>query len=126
MANNVVHFAVHADDLHRARRFYEAVFGWRFEPWGPPDFLLITTGTEADPGIRGALQKRREPVTGTGMTGYECTIAVAAIGETAAAVEAHGGTILVPVCEIRGVGRLIQFRDPEGNVVCAMQYEQSA
>ena len=37
MPNNVVHFAVHADDLPRARRFYEAVFGWRFEPWGPPD-----------------------------------------------------------------------------------------
>ena len=25
---------VNADDLARARRFYETVFGWRFRPWG--------------------------------------------------------------------------------------------
>ena len=31
------------DDVDRARRFYEAVFGWEFEPWGPPGFYLILT-----------------------------------------------------------------------------------
>ena len=31
VANDVQHFAVAADDVERARRFYEAVFGWRFE-----------------------------------------------------------------------------------------------
>ncbi len=29
---NVRHFAINADDLSRARRFYERVFGWTFDP----------------------------------------------------------------------------------------------
>jgi predicted enzyme related to lactoylglutathione lyase len=30
MPNNLGFFAVHADNLPRARRFYENVFGWKF------------------------------------------------------------------------------------------------
>ncbi len=69
MPNDVAHFAIHADDCQRAKRFYEEVFGWTFEPWGPPDFWRIHTSPK---GIFGALQKRRAPVTGSGMIGYEC------------------------------------------------------
>ena len=125
MPNNVVHFAVHADDIPRARRFYEGVFGWQFRPWGPPDFFLITTGPAADPGIHGALQKRREPVQGKSMTGYECTVSVDSVEETSAAVKEHGGKLVMPKTVISGVGTLIQFEDTESNVVCAMQYDQS-
>jgi predicted enzyme related to lactoylglutathione lyase len=32
MANHIRHFAIHADDVERARNFYAAVFDWRFEP----------------------------------------------------------------------------------------------
>jgi hypothetical protein len=35
------HFSINADDVQRAKGFYEAVFGWTFEPWGPPDFYLL-------------------------------------------------------------------------------------
>ena len=75
MPNDVVHFAIHANDCQRAKAFYEAVFGWSFEPWGPPNFWLIHTSPS---GIRGALQERRVPVEGQGMTGFECTIGVEA------------------------------------------------
>jgi predicted enzyme related to lactoylglutathione lyase len=37
MPNNVKHFAVHADDVERAQKFYETVFGWKFKPWGAND-----------------------------------------------------------------------------------------
>ncbi|HEV3122567.1 MAG TPA: VOC family protein [Isosphaeraceae bacterium] len=123
MPNNVSFFAVHADDLPRARRFYERVFQWKFQPWGPPDFFLVSTGTPDDPGIRGALQKRHELAEGKPVTCYECTISVADIEATAKAVVASGGTILMPICEIPTVGRMIKFQDPEGNVAGAMQYE---
>ena len=73
MPNNIVHFAINADDCLRAKQFYTDVFGWTFEPWGPPDFWRIFTSPD---GIHGALQKRRDPVTGSGMTGYECSISV--------------------------------------------------
>ena len=36
----------------RARDFYQKVFGWEFEPWGPPNFYLIKTA-DAPPGGSG-------------------------------------------------------------------------
>src|ERR1700709_1266262 len=122
----VAHFAINADDLNRARRFYEKVFGWRFEAWGPPGFFKIATSAGRDPGPLGALQKRRELVAGERMTGFECTVAVADVDAVAAAVVAGGGPILIPRTLIPTVGHLIFFRDPEGNAVGAMQYDSSA
>jgi uncharacterized protein len=126
VANDIRHFAINADDLARARRFYERVFGWKFEPWGPPNFLLIKTGTEKEPGIQGALQGRRELVPGKRMIGYECSIAVDDVDQVAAAVRANGGRILMERTTIVTVGHLIFFEDPEGNVAGAMQYDSQA
>jgi uncharacterized protein len=125
-ANNVSHFDVHADDLPRARKFYENVFGWRFNAWGPPDFFLIATGTESDPGIHGSLAKRREIVNGKPIFGYECTISVENVDQAAAAITASGGKLILPKTCINGVGWIIQFLDTEGNIVCAMQYDDKA
>jgi predicted enzyme related to lactoylglutathione lyase len=124
--NQVAHFAINADDLNRARRFYEKVFGWRFEAWGPPGFFQIATSDGSRPGSLGALQKRRELVAGERTNGFECTVAVADVDAVAAAVVAGGGTILIPRTLIPTVGHLIFFRDPEGNAVGAMQYDSNA
>src|SRR5258705_12398470 len=70
MPNNVKHFSINADDVPRARRFYEKAFGWKFEPWGPPNFYLIKTGTDKEPGLEGALQGRREIVAGETVFGF--------------------------------------------------------
>jgi predicted enzyme related to lactoylglutathione lyase len=121
MPNNVVHFDISADDLARARRFYERVFGWKFHAWGPPDFFLIRSGTKKDPGIHGALTHRH--TSADGPIGFECTIAVEDIDACAKAIEANGGKVVFPKTEIHGVGRIIQFHDTEGNVVSAMQYD---
>jgi len=123
MPNNIAHFDIPADDVDRARRFYERVFRWHFEPWGPPDFYLIRTGTIAEPGIHGSLSKRNAPLAGSGRTGFECTISVDDLGAIKAAVVANGGTIVFDEYEIVGVGRMIRFEDTEGNVACAMRYE---
>ena len=123
MANNVSFFSIHADDLGRARGFYEGVFGWKFEPWGPPGFYLIRTGDDAAPGVQGLMHKRIEPRTGTGMNGFEPTFAVDDVDAIAAAVEANGGTITVKKSEIPTVGTGCYFRDTEGNSAGAMQYE---
>jgi uncharacterized protein len=124
--NHLAHFAINADDLNRARQFYEKVFGWRFEAWGPPGFFQIATSAGHQPGPLGALQKRRELIPGERTNGFECTVAVADVDAVAAAVVAGGGTILIPRTMIPTVGYLIFFRDPEGNVVGAMQYDSNA
>ncbi|HEY0781354.1 MAG TPA: VOC family protein, partial [Thermoanaerobaculia bacterium] len=123
---NVAHFAINADDVPRARRFYERVFGWGFEAWGPPGFLILAKAGDRPPAVLGALQKRRELIEGQRTVGFECTVAVADVDAVAAAVVANGGTILIPRTLIPTVGHLIFFRDPEGNAVGAMQYDAGA
>jgi predicted enzyme related to lactoylglutathione lyase len=124
MPNNLRSFGITADDVSRARRFYEQVFQWRFESWGPPDFYLIHTGDDRDPGVQGILHARRQPVNGSGMTGFECTIGVEDIDQTIRAVEASGGSIVMQKFHIPTVGTGVYFNDTEGNFVGAMQYEK--
>ena len=113
-----VHFEIPADQPDRAIGFYEKVFGWKFTAWGPPGFYQIEGA-----GIRGALQKRRELVSGQRTIGFECTIGVESIDATEAAVLAAGGKILLPRSVIPGVGTLMFFADPDGNPFGAMQYD---
>lgn len=122
----VAHFAINADDLDRARRFYTHAFGWRFEAWGPPGFYMIDAGGGADQRPLGSLQGRRELVEGQRITGFECTIAVPDIAAAEARVRAAGGTIILPRTVIPTVGELFFFRDTEGNVAGAMQYDARA
>ncbi len=119
MPNDIAHFAIHADDCQRAKAFYEKVFGWTFEPWGPPKFWRIHTSPGA---IAGALQERREPVTGTGTIGFECSISVDDVQAIAQAIEKHGGKVTLQPFVIETVGTLVTFEDTEGNVAGAMQY----
>ena len=123
MPNHVRHFAVHADQVDRAKAFYEEVFGWRFEPWGPPNFYLIRTGADGDRGLQGALQERQQPLEGTGLRGYECTIGVDDLDALLELVPRFGGVVVSRPFAIDGVGRLAFILDTEGNRVGVMQYD---
>ena len=123
---HLAQFAINADDVPRAKKFYEKVFGWKFSAWGPPDFYQIQTGGDGDgQPARGALQGRRNLVAGQPTLGYECTIGVESIDRTIKAVIANGGTIALPKSIISGVGALAFFRDTEGNVFGAIQFDST-
>jgi predicted enzyme related to lactoylglutathione lyase len=123
MANHVSHFAINAGDLPRTRRFYEKVFGWTFEAWGPPGFYQIHSGPPDDRGLLGALQQRRELVAGQKTIGFECTVGVDSADAAAKTALANGGKILMPKTIIPTVGELVWLQDPDGNIVGAMKYE---
>jgi predicted enzyme related to lactoylglutathione lyase len=125
MSNNLSFFAINADDVPRARKFYEAVFGWGFEPWGPPNFYLIETGKQLMTAFGGALQERRELARGQKMIGFECTITVENIDQTIRAIEANGGRIAAPKFHIPTVGTVAYFFDTEGNVAGIIQQEKN-
>ena len=114
------HFAINADDVPRAKRFYEDVFGWEFEPWGPPDFHRIKNAGHE---LFGALQSRRELKPGVRMAGCEATLGVEDLKATLVAVERNGGRILMRPYRIEGVGELAYVEDTEGNLVGVMHYE---
>ena len=124
MPNNLGRFAINADDVPRARDFYQRVFGWDFEPWGPPNFYLIETGEEGVRAVGGLLQERRELVAGSKMIGFECTINVADLDATIRAVESNGGKVITAKFHIPAVGTVAYFQDTEGNVAALMQLER--
>lgn len=114
------HFAINADNVARARSFYEGIFGWKFEPWGPPNYYQVKN---AGVGLLGALQERREIVPDARLAGFETSFGVDDLKATIAAITAGGGKIVMQPYRIEGVGELIYFEDTEGNVVGAMQYD---
>jgi len=124
----LAHFSINANDVTRARSFYEAVFGWKYHAYGPPGFYMVemipATATPAP--VLGSVQGRREIVPGVRMTGFECTLAVADIDDTIQKIEANGGKIVMAKCTLPSIGRLCFFEDPEGNIAGAMEYDSKA
>jgi len=124
MTNHIAHFEIFATDVERARRFYERVFGWRFEIGGPPDFYHIFTGAPVEHGIsRGLIAKRQGAVSEGAINSFRCTVSVSSIKETAEAIKTAGGALRSAIIDIPTVGKVVEFSDTEGNIACAMQYE---
>ncbi len=113
------HFALNADDVQTAKRFYETVFDWEFTPYGPPNFYQIFNAGE---GFVGALHERRELAPGKPIFGFENTFAVENIGATLEAAVNAGGRVLMQPYFLEGVGEIAYFEDPEGNAVGVAQY----
>jgi predicted enzyme related to lactoylglutathione lyase len=92
-------------DPARAKQFYNAVFGWQFEDYGP-SYTSFSDGriaggfsTEVKPGTTPLVIMYAEDLEGT-----------------AAKIEAAGGKIVVPTFDFPG-GRRFHFSDSEGNVL---------
>ena len=94
-----IHFEVDADDVDRAKGFYENVFGWTIRPWGPPNYYLIDTGVAM---ISGDIRERDPASVARGRRGFVCTIGVDNLKATEAAVLANGGNIETREIRIEG------------------------
>ncbi|HET9179603.1 MAG TPA: VOC family protein [Terriglobia bacterium] len=106
---NYIEFA--SNDLERTKRFYEKVFGWSFQDWGP-DYVSFS-GALA--GIDGGFRKcsRQEE-----LAHFDPLIVLYSenLKATQDAIEAAGGTIVVPAFEFPG-GRRFHFADGSGNIL---------
>jgi predicted enzyme related to lactoylglutathione lyase len=117
MPNPVVHFEIPADDVARAKAFYEKVFGWTIKqfpmPAGGPEYYGVVTRKEGEAGIDGGLMKRNMP--GQPFANY---VSVKSIDEFLGRIQANGGSLVMPRQEIApGMGSIAVFRDPEGNMM---------
>lgn len=126
MKNKLSHFAIYIDDIERANKFYESVFQWGFNGYGQDDFLQIKTDQSDNGELIGALQSRKYSPVPEKIIGFECTIGVANIDETISKVESNLGKILMPKTPIPSVGYIAKFLDTEGNLFCAIQYDNTA
>jgi hypothetical protein len=123
MANSVIHFEIQADDIQRAKQFYETVFGWKVDQWmkaedGGMDYWGLVTRPDGEPGINGGLYQR--PADNKLYT-YDCTIQVADIDKAIEAVKKNGGIIRGEKMQIPGVGWFAGGTDTEGNRFGLMQ-----
>ncbi|HTX87110.1 MAG TPA: VOC family protein [Candidatus Nanoarchaeia archaeon] len=131
--DSVVHFNMPATDRKRVVDFYSKVFGWTMKQYGPEmgNYILAHT-TETDengivknPGnINGGFFEKSERDNVT-----KLTIAVDDIEAAMKKVVAEGGTIIGgtkpgQVEVTPGLGKFIDIRDTEGNIVNLMEPER--
>ncbi len=122
--DKVQHFEIPADDLERAKKFYESTFGWNTMDWPMPDgsnYVGLHTGPVdeknmwKEPGfINGGMFKRggQFPITTPTVA-----VVVQNLDESLGKVTAAGGTIVMAKKEIAGMGYYAYVKDTEGNVV---------
>ncbi|OGK13877.1 glyoxalase [Candidatus Roizmanbacteria bacterium RIFCSPHIGHO2_02_FULL_37_15] len=119
--DKVVHFEIEADDLDRAQKFYQEIFGWEIQNVSAPgmEYRLINT-VETDEkqmpkeagAINGGLQKK------TGQSkGVVIVIDVKSIDETLKKVQERGSKIVMPKTQVGDMGLYARVTDTEGNVI---------
>lgn len=123
----VVHFEICADNLERAKKFYEDVFGWKIEKWeGPFEYYMVYTENKDEPGINGGLKKRDKPIDNSGVTAFVCTVNVSSVDEYLEKILAKGGKVTSPKSSVPGVGFMAECLDTEGNLFGLMEDDESA
>ncbi|WP_157157635.1 MULTISPECIES: VOC family protein [unclassified Diaminobutyricimonas] len=131
MSARVVHFEIQADDLDRAKAFYEAALGWRFDDYsqvlGSP-YYGVLTGSDDEPGINGGLLPRPAPAPAAeqGTNGYVCTVQVTDYDEIERKVLDAGGKVALPKFAMPGVAWQGYYLDTEGNTFGIHQPDTNA
>lgn len=120
MKNPITHFEIPADNVERAKKFYEKIFDWKIEKYNKDGeyWMVMTTEVEDDgwtpkePGvINGGLVKREKP--NEPFLNY---ITVDSIDKICKIIEKNGGTIIIPKKEMGEWGWWATFKDTEGNI----------
>jgi hypothetical protein len=106
---NYIEFS--SSDIATTKTFYNQVFGWAFQDWGP-DYVSFSSETG---GIDGGFRKRAPEEKGA-ESGPLVVLYSADLKATEAAIKAAGGNIVVPTFEFPG-GRRFHFSDGLGNVL---------
>lgn len=96
-----------ARDLEATKTFFQQVFGWEFQDYGP-DYAAFSNAGLSGGFFRASLRSSTES-GGALVVLYSETLE-----DTAAAVAAAGGEIVKPIFSFPG-GRRFQFLEPSGN-----------
>jgi uncharacterized protein len=94
-----------ATDIPRTKQFYERVFGWKFQDYGPGYTSFV------DGRLAGGFTKDRAGNAGTGPL---VVIYAVELEQVQASVKQEGGRIVKEIFAFPG-GRRFHFTDPSGN-----------
>ena len=117
--DKVVHFEIPADNLARAKKFYNTVFGWKMNEIPEMEYVMVGTVESDEDGmpketgaINGGMLERQDPVKSPVIT-----INVKNIDQAAEAIEKNGGKLVRPKMAVGDMGYAAYFKDTEGNVI---------
>ena len=117
----VIHFDISANNLERAKIFYQKLFGWKIEKFteSPQDYYLIETQTATgEKGITGGIALREKDYQK--ITNF---IQVDSINESIEKVKELGGQIIEPKTTIPTVGYIAGCKDTENNIFGLIEVE---
>ena len=112
----ITHIEISALDREAASKFYADIFGWQLKHIPEMNYTTFTTGPGHETG-GGFNPVSEENPAGTVLVYIETPDVDASL----AAIEAHGGKVLVPRTEIPGMGWFGVFNDPTGNTLALFQ-----
>lgn len=114
------HFEIPADDLERARIFYQGVFEWEFKEM-PMEYWSIETKKSGQPGYLGGLLKRQKK--NQRIVNY---IGVPSLEHYTNRVAMLGGRVIVPKRTIPGMGHFAMCSDTENNIFALWEDDDAA
>ena len=109
------YFDLSVRDLGAARRFFETVLDWRFEPFAMPyPYYRIQAGPMAEPGIDGGMGAAADAPLTAGRPMTQLTVPVPDLGAAMLRVHNAGGRVVEPRTPIPGVGWYATCAEPGG------------
>ena len=119
----IAHFDLPADNIDRAKKFYEKLFDWKFNqvPMPIPFFLIETKDLNGNPGVGGGMGERKLP--GQTTMNY---IGVPSVEDYITKVKKLGGNIIMPITAVTGWGYLAICVDTENNTFGLWQEDKNA
>ncbi len=117
MKPTFAHFEIPADDMNRAKKFYEDLFDWKIDAnpecetyWPIKDMVVDGAVSERLPFFEGPL----------------FYIQVESIDKYAAKIEELGGKVILPKDPVPGICWILVFKDSEDNTFALMEANPSA
>jgi predicted enzyme related to lactoylglutathione lyase len=99
-------------DIAKTKSFYERVFSWNFQEWGP-EYISFNRDQA---GIDGGFRKADPTQSSPSPTAPLVVLYSQDLKATEAAIIAAGGSIAVPTFDFPG-GKRFHFHDGQGNVL---------
>jgi hypothetical protein len=135
--STIVHFEIPANDVERAKKFYNNLFGWNIEKLhgstgdsqltsvatGQPIeyWRITTTNDKENQGVGGGIMKRQMPEHH--ITNY---IGVDSVDEYSSKVDKLGGRVFVAKHAVPGMGYFALCSDTENNVFAIWESDENA
>ncbi len=121
--DKVVHFEIPAEDVERAKKFYEGLFGWDIQKAGEMPYWIVKTVETDDnqmPKEAGAINGGMLKCDGENDPGSKFPTIVIDVKNTeeyCKKVESAGGKIIMEPKKVSDMGIYARIQDTEGNII---------